>query len=100
MRQHAGLLVQHRSGISSTFMPYLLHDKLDDAGINIAAAGTHGDAGQRGEAHGRILTFAVLRMAAREEPLPRWQLTILKSFRPSSAAARRATKRWDVPWKP
>ena len=39
-------------------------------------------------------------MAHREEPLPRWQLIILKSVLPRRAAARRATYLWEVPWKP
>ena len=40
--------------------------------------------------------------ALREEPLPRWQTTILLglSLRPSTSSARADTKRWLVPWKP
>ena len=40
--------------------------------------------------------------ALREEPLPRWQMTILLglSLRPSTSSARADTKRWLVPWKP
>ena len=39
-------------------------------------------------------------MADMEEPLPRWQLTILKFLVPISSAARRAIYLWEVPWKP
>ncbi len=37
-----------------------LHDKFGDGGINIAAAGAHGYAGQGGEAHGCIHAFAAV----------------------------------------
>ena len=39
-------------------------------------------------------------IADREEPLPRWQFTILKFFLPTSSAVRLATYLWEVPWKP
>ena len=41
-------------------------------------------------------------MAAREEPLPRWQVMIVVSsgFLPRNSAAARVTKRCEVPWKP
>ena len=43
------------------------------------------------------------RIAAAEQPLPRWQVTRRSagsSTRPSSSAARRDTNRCDVPWNP
>ena len=41
-------------------------------------------------------------MAVMEDPLPRWQVIIFRSFKslPISWAQRWLTYRWEVPWKP
>ena len=51
--QNAGLLVENVQHLVDA-QAVLVHDELDDARVQIAAAGAHGEADQRGEAHGGV----------------------------------------------
>lgn len=57
--EHAGLLVEDVEHLVDADA-VLVHDELDDAGVEIAAAGAHRQADQRGEAHGRVNALAAV----------------------------------------
>ena len=57
--EHAGLLVEDVEHLVDADA-VLVHDELDHAGVEIAAASAHRQADQRGEAHGRVDALAAV----------------------------------------
>ena len=57
--EHAGLLVEDVEHLVDADA-VLVHDELDDTAVEIAAAGAHRQADQRGEAHGRVDALAAI----------------------------------------